>query len=211
MASAHKVETAPARTQERAALAEAIADRDAILARMAEIERLADEGTGTLAQHERALAAAERALADAVAESARCATGMEDAYTAPIPIRERRDAIQDARDTLAAHRAGRELLAREAEQLTQRLTYARMRVERCATAVVRADPATRRLLEQYAAASRRVADLDAAVYLIRRRDMVADADRPLLTLAVHDSRRAEAWRAAIELLAKDADAELPAG
>ena len=64
-----------------------------------------------------------------------------------------------------------------------------MRVQRCTTAVAYTDPATKQLLEQYAAASRRVADLDAAVHLVRWRDMVANADRHLLTLT-HDPQDA---------------------
>ncbi|MGD0186727.1 MAG: hypothetical protein ABSC25_15940 [Roseiarcus sp.] len=193
----------------REALAAAIAAKMTADEALAENVRLVDELRSRIRAAEEAVEAAQ-GVVEAVREAAIRRVG-DPSWPGPsATAREARAALADAEDFAATLRAGREAAKRARPDLESNVTIASIRLAAAIAAVVRDDPATRRLVQRYTEVLREMASVREALYYIDSKGAIPVDLKGWGSEPAHDLPSAAApWRAAFEALARDANAPLP--
>jgi hypothetical protein len=213
-AAARAAEIPPTSAQCRAALRVAVQKHADLTHRLTELTKAVPASDAAVMQARRnveaAKEAAEKAKADAAAYASARALGT--AGTAPPPLRNARLKLTDCEDQLEIAKAAAADLAKQHKETEQSLSSARWDVEGAVAAVVRADPATQKLIEVFKRACRELADLREAVELVAFH--FPQMERlSLLSERIDDTppcaKRRE-WEAALAALETNAETELPA-
>lgn len=222
----------PAPSPERAALAEAIADRSVIVAKIVATQSALDAARTALGAAREARGDAHRGI-----EAAKAAAGQHMAEaggtgTRPPGIREARDALTAAEDYCDIAQIAVDALAARLVEAEQREPFARRRVEVAALAAARSSSETERLIAEVEKLQKELFAKGTALAYLHRIGAVDRAQfgsNPNVTATAADlavqrlgspvatwsglaSETLEpAWRTWIEALSIDADAKLPAG
>jgi predicted nucleic acid-binding Zn-ribbon protein len=204
----------PPRTPERATLAAAIARHDAARRRLAAVdEAIRNAGTAVFAAREHAekaeaaITAAKEANADYLTRQA-----LGEAGSPPQSIKAARAIAVEANDALDVARQTEAALAAQREPAKDELHWAEQNLTAEHRGAVKADDAVARLLRDYADARRRFEELVAVVGLLAKRGMLPPgAERPWNLYVNFDAPLPadSPWHAALDALARDADAPLP--
>jgi hypothetical protein len=222
---------APPPSPERAALAEAIAARDAANVRLSGLHGVADRATRNVRAAQEALDVAQGGVDAARAADGRAATDalLAGAATPPASLPAARAAVVACEDALAAATTARDALQAETAELEGHAFYRDAKVHTAAIAVMRDEMAatTRALIVEIGANDARRADLGKALALLVRHGIIKaqgpDAMPGVLELQCRfdsmrtfpffdrpgASRTAAAWEAAIAALEADAAAPVP--
>jgi predicted nucleic acid-binding Zn-ribbon protein len=202
---------APPRSPEREALAAAIERRDAAANRLAAIKTAQERAMNSVFDLkdavDKAIAALDEAKADESRQLVEAFIGGDTAVVSPV--KSAAAAVEEANARLATARQMRAALEQEEKTAENDLMWAKNKIDDTVSAAVKTDPAVRQLVADFEAASKTYAELRQAMNVVRRERM---PDTPGSWDSVRNWSElpaATAWKAAIEALRADADAELP--
>jgi hypothetical protein len=197
----------------RAALRAAVAKHADLTQRLAELTKAVPKAESAVFAArtgvEQANAVVEDAKREASSQAIAAAVGKASGTTPSIA--KARRALEGAEDDLEVARTAAAGLAQEHKETEQAVSSARWDVEGAVAAVVRADPATEKLIEVFKGACRELADLREAVELVASH--FTQMERlTMLCEQVDDMPSAKCleWERALAALETNAEAELPA-
>lgn len=202
---------APAAAPEpRAALRMAIEEHQAAVRRVADLTKALPAVDAAVMEARSAVEAATRAVEETKAAAAAHATAkaLGTAGAAPPSLKDARAQLTDAEDALAVAAGALTDLAKQHEEAQRALSWSRP--DDAIAAVVRADPATQKLIEGYERARQQYADLRQAVELVAG-FLPYGEQLALLSERLDNTpggTRSE-WERALTALQENADAALP--
>lgn len=212
------LKAAPApRSAERIALRAAVDRHDAALRRLGALGQAKETAEQAKRAARKAVTSAQGALDEAVADADGPIAETTQSDVAAL-VRERRAAVRSAKEacnaadeSYADAKATEDVIAQQHALAERELTAARHALADRIAAVVRADPATRKLVTNFEQARRSLMDLHLAMQAVSSKNALPDdarfwdserGDRPMESAAADQMK---AWFAALE---RDADATL---
>jgi chromosome segregation ATPase len=213
------VDANPVRSREREALGKAITNRNEALARLSAVRQAIEQAANNARTARHELERAEAAVGEAKTQAAKHAisTALGKEGTPQASIKQARAAVQAAQDDMDSAISAEAELAKELKAAESRLVTARVVFDNAFRAVLAAEPAIDRLLDQRRALNAKLLDVEVALYAafkagaLPQWPLPVENDEPdaqyfdANTIAEH----APEWAAALQALRKDADTPLP--